>query len=125
MDQPPQFGPQRPVALEQPDAQVRDAPPLSRRDEARLRAEQRKAEQYRRRAERRQQDLLRREQAHLRRAEEIRAGAERQPRRQVVVEDDDDDDVRDQRPFVTRRERAFDAPPPRQELPFFRLFGAN
>jgi hypothetical protein len=101
------MGQEKQVSLAQPDEPLR--PNLSRRDEARLKAQQRREERALRREESRMQMVGRRQQEQLRR-EEMRAAVERSRPQEA----DDDDDV-DERPIITRRERPFD-------LPFFGIF---
>jgi len=104
--QTPALGPQRPVSLMHPSAEEsRSSHSLTSREQARLRAQQRRAERELRREERRKQVAERRKQEQLRR-EEMRSKA---PPQQREVGDDDDE------PIVVRRERPFD-------FPFFRLF---
>lgn len=98
-DQVPPLGPERTVSLAQPVIQerVREPQAPSRDQEAKLRAEKRKAER------RKQRDELRLEQqARIRAAERSR---------RLDPEDDDDDE----RPLFSRREPLFE--PPR--FPFF------
>ena len=101
------LGPQKPVALVQPSGEEQLRPGLSRREEARLRAQQRREERAQRREERRQLIAERRHQEQMRRAE--MRSAERLRRQEA-----DDDEP----PVMTRRERPFD-------LPFFRMFGGG
>jgi hypothetical protein len=97
----PALGSQRQVSLPQPSAEPQG---LSRREDARLRAQQRREERARRREERRQQMAERRRQEELRR-EELRA---RQPQ-----DADDDDDGEQERPVMR----------PRGLFDLFRSFG--
>jgi outer membrane biosynthesis protein TonB len=101
--QPRSLGPQRPVALMQPQF---DPTQLSRREQARLRAQQRREERAQRREEWRQQMAERR-------VQQMRRQGGRPGREEV------DDDEIDERP-VARQE----GPLVRQEGPFglFRLF---
>jgi hypothetical protein len=105
--QPPAMRQEKQVSLTQPDEPLR--PNLSRRDEARLKAQQRREERAQRREERRREFAERRKQERLRR-EEMRAAVSRSRPQEA----DDDDDV-DERPIITRRGRPFD-------LPFFGIF---
>jgi hypothetical protein len=105
--QAPTMAQEKQVSLAQPDEPLR--PNLSRRDEARLKAQQRREERALRREERRKQMVERRQQEQLRRGE-MRAAVERSKPQEA----DDDDDVHE-RPIITRRERPFD-------LPFFGIF---
>jgi hypothetical protein len=88
---PPALGPQRPVSLTQPVEESRPSPNLSRREEARLKAQKWRDERAQRREERRKQWAERRRQDEMRRAE-----------RRIVEQynrpDADDDD--DERPIV-------------------------
>jgi hypothetical protein len=95
---PPSLGPQRPVSLAQPAAEEsRASQSLSRREEARLRAQQWREKRAHQREERRKQMADRRRQEEMRRAERW---AVEQSNRQNA-----DDDHDDERPVV--RERGF------------------
>ena len=104
----PALGAQRQVSLPQPSAEPQF---LSRREEARLRAQQRREERSQRREERRQQITERRQQEQLRR-EEMKALERSKP----AAVDDDDDDRDGAPPAFMQRRGLFGAP-------LFRLFG--
>jgi hypothetical protein len=111
--EPPAMGQEKQVSLAQPDEPLR--PNLSRRDEARPKAQQRREERVLRREEtRKQREEWRKRMVERRQQEQLRREEVRAVERSRPQEADDDDDV-DERPIITRRERPFD-------LPFFRIF---
>ena len=100
----PALGPEKPVALVQPgDQQLIPPERLSRREERRLREQQRREERRAQRAERRLQEQMRREERQIEQAKRLRE------------RDDDEDDEVEERPVVRRHHGLFD-------LPFFRPF---
>jgi hypothetical protein len=87
--QAPALGPQRPVSLAQPVEESRPSQNLSRREEARRKAQQWREERAQRREERRKQMAERRRQEETRRAERI----VEQNSRPDADEDDDEQPV--------------------------------
>ena len=99
------LGPEKPVALTEPSVEQR----LSRREAARLKAQQRREERVQRREERRREIAERRQQDQMRRGE-IRSATQRSRFQEADADDDDDD----QPPIVTRQGR--------NDFPFFRTW---